>query len=237
MFEPRRTASHRRVLARPRDEDVGSHDRPNLCGAVALAVCRHGALSLPVRPAHARPDLAPGHHGERLCHDRQRDLPGHDEVLGQALRDQLRARRHHRADHGVRVRDQLVLLLALCRRRVRRAAGDRGPDGLLPGIDLHRPFLPWLGQAQQAAAPRRHLPDRARLEPVGAVDPRRQWLDAEPGRLGVLARDDAHGDAILRRGGPQPGRPGEVRPHRRRRLRYGIDVRARHLLLVHPEGP
>jgi uncharacterized membrane protein len=46
---------------------------------------------------------------------------------------------------GVPVRHQLGLLLALRRRHLRRAAGHRGADGLLPRIDLHRPVLLRLG--------------------------------------------------------------------------------------------
>ena len=40
----------------------------------------------------------------------------------------------------------------LCRRYFRRAAGDRRPDGLLPGSDLHRPVLLRLGPHVASAA-------------------------------------------------------------------------------------
>jgi cytochrome bd ubiquinol oxidase subunit I len=42
------------------------------------------------------------------------------------------------------------LLLALCRRHLRRAAGDRGPDGLLPRGDVRRADVLRLGQAVEA---------------------------------------------------------------------------------------
>ena len=53
------------------------------------------------------------------------------QVLGQAVRHQFRHGRRHRHHHGIPVRHQLGLLLALCRRHFRRAAGDRRADGVL----------------------------------------------------------------------------------------------------------
>ena len=49
-------------------------------------------------------------------------------------------------------------------------------------VDLHRPVLLRLGPAEQARPPHRDLAGGDRHQPVGAVDPDRQWLDAEPGR-------------------------------------------------------
>ena len=49
---------------------------------------------------------------------------------GKAVRHQFRAGRGHRHHHGVPVRHQLGLLLALRRRYFRYAAGHRGFDGL-----------------------------------------------------------------------------------------------------------
>ena len=54
------------------------------------------------------------------------------EILGRSVRHQFRHGRRHRHHHGIPVRHELGLLLALCRRRVRRAAGDRRTDGVLP---------------------------------------------------------------------------------------------------------
>ena len=51
-----------------------------------------------------------------------------------------------------------------------------------------------------------------------AVDPGRQWLDAEPGRRQVQSRYHAHGSHRLRRRAVQSGGAGQVRPHRQRRL-------------------
>ena len=53
-------------------------------------------------------------------------------------------------------------------------------------------FFGW-DRLSQGRAPGRHVPRRAGLEPVGAVDPDRQRLDAEPGRRRVQLRDDADG--------------------------------------------
>ena len=68
-------------------------------------------------------------------------------------------------------------------RHFRRAAGDRGAAGLLPGIDLPRHVDLRLGEALQAGAPGDDLAGRHRLEPLGAVDPDRQLLHAGAGRL------------------------------------------------------
>ena len=84
----------------------------------------------------------------------KRDLPRHDEVLGQALRHQLRDGRHHRDHDGIPVRHELGVLLALRRRHLRRAAGARRPDGVLPRVDVRRPVLLRLGPARQGPAPR-----------------------------------------------------------------------------------
>ena len=104
-------------------------------------------------------------------------------------------------------------------------------------VDLHRPVLPGMGQTVEAAASGGDVPHRDRLQSVGAVDPDRQWLDAEPDRRGVLPRNHAHGDDQLRRGVPEPGGAGQIRSYRRRRLRHGVGIRAGHFSLVHPEGP
>ena len=50
----------------------------------------------------------------------------HDALLRDAAADQRGDRRRHRPGAGVRVRDELVDVLAICRRRVRSAAGDGG---------------------------------------------------------------------------------------------------------------
>ena len=59
--------------------------------------------------------------------------------------------RGHRDRAGVPVRDELERLLPLRRRRLRRAAGDRGADRVLPGGDVHRPVDLRLGPAAEAA--------------------------------------------------------------------------------------
>ncbi len=117
---------------------------------------------------------------------------------------------HH---DGVPVRHQLGVLLALRRRHLRRAAGARGPDGVLPGVDVRRPVLLRLGPAVEAPAPAGDLPRRAGLEPLGAVDPDRQRVDAEPGRRGIQRRHDADGAHELLRAAVQSGRRAEVRAH------------------------
>ena len=72
---------------------------------------------------------------------------------------------------------------------------------------------------------------------VGAVDPDRQRLDAEPGRRRVQLPDHAHGDDRLLGRGVQPRRAGQVRAHGVGRLRDRRDVRAVDFELVPAEGP
>jgi hypothetical protein len=189
--------------------DLGTTRRP-----VAPAVCRHGDVPLPLRAADAGHGLAAGHHGERLRDDGQGHLEGHDPLLGQALRHQLRAGRHHRHHAGVPVRHQLGLLLALRGRHLRRPAGHRRLDGLLPGEHLHRPVLLRLGPADKDPAPDGDHADGGGDQPQRAVDPDRQRLDAEPGGRRVQLPDHAHGDDGLLGGGVQPRRAGQVRAHR-----------------------
>jgi ATP-binding cassette subfamily C protein CydC len=123
---------------------LGPHRR-----AVAPAIRDDGHVSLPLRAADAGSFDPRGHHGDGLCDDQPPDLAADDEVLGHAVRHQLRARRRHRHHHGIPVRHELELLQPLCRRHLRRAAGDRGADGLLPRGDLRRAVLLRLGQAEQ----------------------------------------------------------------------------------------
>ena len=55
--------------------------------------------------------------------------------------------------------------------------------------------------------------DGARHQPVGAVDPDRQRLDAVPGRRALQRRHHAHGGDRLLRRAVQPGGAGQVRAH------------------------
>jgi cytochrome d ubiquinol oxidase subunit I len=82
-----------------------------------------------------------------------------------------------------------------------------------------------------------HLARRHRLELLGALDPDRQRLDAEPGRRGVQPDDHADGDDVVLRRALQRGGAGEVRPHRQRGLRHRLGLRPRRLGLVPAEGP
>ena len=81
----------------------------------------------------------------------QRAVAAADEVLRQAVPDQLRHRRGHRHRAGVPVRDELERLLALRRRHLRRAAGDRGAARVLPRVDLPRAVDLRLGPAARAS--------------------------------------------------------------------------------------
>ena len=117
-----------------------------------------------------------------------RGVAAADALLRHAAVDQRRGRRRHRARAGVRVRHELVGVLALRRRRVRRAAGDGRAGRVLPGVDVPRPVGVRLGPAVAARAPVLHLDGRARLVAVGGVHHGRELVDAAPGRLRARRR-------------------------------------------------
>ena len=73
-------------------------------------------------------------------------------------------------------------------------------------------FFGW-DRLSPRAPSRRHLDGGARHQLVGAVDPDRQWLDAESGRRGLQSRHDAHGSDRFRGGPVQSDGAGEVRAH------------------------
>ena len=212
------------------------HDQYGSRGAIAAPVCADGALSLSVRAPDAGAVVHARHHGERVRSDRQADLAGRDPVLGQAVRDQLRAGRGDGPDHGVRVWHQLGLLLALCRRYFRGAAGDRGADGLFPRGDLCRHDGVRLGSHVEARALVHHADGGGGHQLLGAVDPDRQWLDAASGRRGVQPADHADGGQRLCRGAVQPGGAGQVRSHRVGGLCDGQPVRGGDFLVLSAEG-
>src|SRR3990167_9310793 len=141
----------RLLLSRHRD-DLGNRRRP-----IPSAICHDGHVPLPVRAANPRAGVYPGDHGVGVCDHRQTGVPGHGQVLGQAVRHQLCPGRDHRPDHGVPVRHQLGLLQPLCRRHLRRAIGHRRADGVLPRVDLYRPVLLRLGSPHQGVTPGRDL--------------------------------------------------------------------------------
>ena len=122
------------------------------------------------------------HHGERLRHDRPQIWRQMTKFWGMLFGINFAHGCRHRHHHGIPVRHELELLQPLRRRHLRRAAGHRGPDGLLPRGDLRRPVLLRLGQALSKAGISSSPGWWPRLEPLGAVDPDRQRLDAASGR-------------------------------------------------------
>ena len=206
---------------------VSGHDRTRHRRVVAPAIRADRPLSFPVCPADLGVVAAARHHGERLCDDRTPDLAADDPILGDSVRHQLCHGCGYRHHDGVSVRYELGLLLALRRRHFRCAARHRRVDGVFSRSKLRRSVLLWLGPTAKAWAFDRHLARRARRQFLGSVDPDRQWLDAEPGRRPLQLLDNADGARVVLRSGVQPGGSGEVRPHRQRRLRHRLDVRAR----------
>ena len=100
----------------------------------------------------------------------------------------------HRA--GVPVRDELVRVLALRGRRVRRPARDRGTARLLPRVHLPRAVDLRLGEAAEARAPRRDLAGRDRLQRLGLLDPGRELLHAAADGLRAAQRPRGDGELL-----------------------------------------
>ena len=166
---------------------------------------------------------------------RQGEVPQADQVLRQALPDQLRDGRGHRHRAGVPVRDELERLLPLRRRHLRCAAGPRGPARVLPGVHLPRAVDLRLGPAAEEAPPGHHLDRRDRHHPQRLLHPGRQLLHAEPGRL-HLQRGPRPGRADRLRGGAdQPGGAGHLPAPDRRLLHGRRGVRGRRRGLAPPQ--
>ena len=115
-------------------------------------------------------------------------LAAADSLLRDADAHQLRDRRRDRARPGVPVRHELVGLLGVRRRRLRRAARHRGARRLHARVDVPRPLDLRLGPALAPRAPRDGLALCARHLAVRALHHRRQLVDAAPGRLGRRRR-------------------------------------------------
>ena len=167
-------------------------------------------LPLPVRPAHDRAHRPGRGDGDALAAHQEPGLAPADQVLRQADADQLRDRRGHRHRAGVPVRDELVGLLPLRRRRLRRAAGGRGAAGVLPGVDVPRALDLRLGQAAARPARRLHVAGPPRHPGQRLVHPGRELVDAAPGRLRVQPRHRPRRAHRLLGGDVQQGAAGDV---------------------------
>ena len=213
-------------LARPGCDSPRVHDRRPRARPVRDDV----ALPLPLRPADARPRAARRGHADALAPHRRRAVAAADAVLRDAVPDQLRDRRRDRPRPGVPVRDELVGLLEVRRQRVRRAARDRGPRRLLPRVDVPRALDLRLEPALAAPAPGDALDRGARHLDVGLLHPRRELVDAGPGRLQDRERpggaDERLGAALERLGALR------VRAHDLRRADRRRRGRLRRLLLA-----
>ena len=129
-------------------DDRCRNDGRSRAGAVRDDV----AVPLPVRPAHARACAARRGDADALVPRRRRGLAQADPLLRDVDADQLRDRCRDGARAGVPVRDELVDLLEVRGRRVRRAAGDRGARGVHAGVDVPRSLDLRLGPALDGAS-------------------------------------------------------------------------------------
>ena len=180
--------------AGPRDDRRHHHRRSR-----SAPVRDDLALPLPVRPLDPRHGAARRRDADDLVPRGQRSLAAPRAVLRDADADQLRDRGRDRARAGVPVRDELVDLLGVRGRRVRRAARDRRARGVHARVDLPRALDLRLGSAVEARPPRHDLALRARKLGVGVLHHRGQLLDAASGRLGHRRRpgraDEASGSS------------------------------------------
>ena len=201
-----------------------------------LAVRNHEHLPLPVRAGDDRARLPRRPPADRLVPQREARVQAPDALLRHPAADQRRRRSRHRAGAGVRVRDELVGLLALRGRRVRRPAGDGGASRVLPGVHLPGAVAVRLGPAPKAGAPRLHLAGGRRDDALGDVHHGRQLVDAAPGGLHAQqprpARTERHRRAVH-----QPDVPVGLRPRDPRRADNRSAGDARGLRLAAAQGP
>nr|AAP55497.1 hypothetical protein [Leifsonia xyli subsp. xyli] len=190
--------------------------RPAL--ALAVAVRSHHHLPFPVRAAHHRPRDGRRRVPDRLVSHGQSPLPAIDPLLREALPHQLRDGSGDRHRAGVPVRDELVRLLALRRRHLRRPARPGGSARFLPRSDLHRPLDLRLGQTAEGSAPRHGLGDRRRHHPLRLFHHRGQRLHAESGRLPPQRVPWPGGADGHRRGADQQSRPRGLPAHHLRHV-------------------
>ena len=153
---PRRRA-HRRAARRERQRtglgagaapgpggDIHADGREGMRGvpragdARPLAVRLHDRQPLLLRPGDDRARLPHRDAADRLVPAAKPRVPAADPVLRHPAGHQRRHRRRHRASAGVRVRHELVVVLAAGRQHLRRAAGDGGPGRLLPRVHVPR---------------------------------------------------------------------------------------------------
>ena len=123
------------------------------------------------------------------------------------------------------------VVLEVRRQRLRRAARDRGPRGVLPRVDVPRPLDLRLEPALAAAAPGDALDRRARHVDVGLLHPRRQLVDAGPGRLQDRRTARPQLTSVWAAALERLGAVG-VRPHDLRRADRRRGRRLRRLLLA-----
>src|SRR5512133_3179371 len=220
-----------RVLPSSRDE----RDRVDDRGSGAAPVRNDLDLPPSLRTVGARAGAARGNHADALVPDGRRGLAPADPFFRDPLPDQLRDRRRDRARAGVRVRDELVGLLEIRRQRLRRAARDRGLGRVLPRVDLPRALDLRLEQALATPTSRHALDRRARHLALGLLHPRRELVDATPGRLQARQRRgaaDQRVGALVER-----VRLARLPAHDARRPDLRLDRDAGHLLLALPARP
>ncbi len=139
-------------------------------------------------------------------------VPAADQVLRQALPHQLRHGRGHRHRAGVPVRHELERVLALRRRRLRRPAGHGGAASRSSSSRRSS----GCGSSAGTGCPRTRPPGHASglaaigADALGVLHPRRQLLDAAPGRRRAQPRDRPRRDDRHLGGAHQQHRPRRV---------------------------
>ena len=192
---------------------------------IHFAVDEH--LSLPVRPCHDRPGLPRRDPADDVVPRRRSRVQAPHQVLRHSACHQRRDRRRHRARAGVRVRDELVELLALRRRRVRSSARHGRARGVLPRVDVPGPLAVRLGSAAEAHPPRHDLARGVRWSPLGRVHHGGQLVDAASRRVRDRPHHEPAGAEQHRCGVHEPGVRVGIRARRARITRHRITRDAR----------
>lgn len=146
-------SSSRRMLRSGSSTRLSKNSDHGCASTLAVAVRHHDHPSLPVRPVD-HGNRAAGHWlPDRLLPYGKGEVPPAHQVLRQALPHQLRHGRRDGHRPGVPIRHELVGLLTIRRRRVRRTSGDGRTVGVLPRVEPPWPVDPRMGPTAQGPAP------------------------------------------------------------------------------------
>ncbi len=143
----------------------------------------------------------------------RRHLGPGEPVLGPRHAGAVRLGHRHRSGAGVPVRDELVGVLAVRRRHLRRTARHGRPGGVLPRVDVPGAVAVRPGPVEPEGAPRVHLGRGRRHDRERLLHPGGEQLHAAPGGPGPQPRQAPRGADLHLEGTDQLDPAGHVPTH------------------------